>query len=62
MYYGGEWLEEVETGKFYAGTYYVACKYSNNSVKVGKNQRDWEKYNEGDMVGYFTQTFYLKVK
>lgn len=62
MYHGGEWLEEVETGKFYAGTYYVACKYSNNSVKVGKNQRDWEKYNEGDTAGYFTQTFYLEVK
>lgn len=62
MYHGGEWLEEVETGKFYAGTYYVACKYSNNSVKVGKNQRDWKKYNEGDTVGYFTQTFYLEVK
>lgn len=60
--YGGEWLEEVESGKFYAGTYYVCSEYSNDVVKVGKNQRDWQKYKEGDTVLYFLQSFNLSTK
>lgn len=60
--YGGEWLEEVQSGKFYAGTYYVCTQYTNNSVKVGKNQRDWQKYTNGDTVSYFLQSYNLNVK
>ena len=60
--YGGEWLEEVQSGKFYAGTYYVCTQYTNNSVKVGKNQRDWQKYANGDTVSYFLQSYNLNVK
>lgn len=62
MYHGGEWLEEVENGTFYAGTYYVALEYSNNLVKVGKNQRDWKKYHDGEIVTYFTTTYNLEIK
>lgn len=61
MYHGGEWLEEVKNGTFYAGTYYIALEYSNNFVKVGKNQRDWEKYHEGEVVTYFTTTYNLEI-
>ena len=62
MYHGGEWLEEIENGTFYAGTYYVALEYSNNLVKVGKNQRDWKKYHDGEIVTYFTTTYNLEIK
>lgn len=60
--YGGEWLEEVNEGKYYAGTYYVSCKYSDNIVNIGKNERDWSKYKEGDTIGYFMQNFRIEVK
>lgn len=61
MYNGGEWLPEMDDGRFYAGTYYVAANYTNNKVHVGLNNRDLDKYKEGDNVGYFLQSYYLDV-
>lgn len=61
MYHGGEWLEEMDDGRFYAGTYYVSSTYTESKVHVGLNNRDLDKYKEGDNVGYFLQSFHLSV-
>lgn len=61
MYNGGEWLPEMDDGRFYAGTYYVAVNYTDNKVHIGLNNRDLDKYKEGNNVGYFLQSYYLNV-
>ena len=61
MYNGGEWLPEMDDGRFYAGTYYVAVNYTDKKVHVGLNNRDLNKYKEGNNVGYFLQSYYLNV-
>ena len=48
-------------GRFYVCTYYVRTTYTENKVFVGQNQRDYEKYEEGDTVDFFMNTHYLNV-
>lgn len=61
MYYGGEWLEEITEGKFYAGTYYVSSTYMYNKVHVGYNARDYGEYKQGDTISFFIVSEYLNV-
>lgn len=61
MYYGGEWLEEITEGKFYAGTCYVSSTYMYNKVHVGYNARDYGKYKQGDTISFFIVSEYLNV-
>ena len=58
---GGEWLEDLPDGRFYVCTYYVRTTYTENKVFVGQNQRDYEKFEEGDTVEFFMNTYYLNV-
>ena len=58
---GGEWLEEIDDGRFYAGTYYIRTSYTNNKVYVGHNPRDYGKYFENDTIGYFMSWDYIDV-
>ena len=60
MYYGGEWLEEIADGRFYAGTYYVRTSYTYNNIYIGYNPRDYGKYFTTDTIGYFMESHIIK--
>lgn len=61
MYAGGEWLEEVSEGRYYAGTYYVRDYYILNTVYIGYNPRDLKKLTEEDKIGYYMINSFIKV-
>lgn len=58
---GGEYLEKADNGKYYSGTYYVRTSYTDGKVFVGKNERDYKKYSEGDIVEYFLSSEMLEL-
>ena len=58
---GGEYLEKADNGKYYSGTYYVRTSYTDDKVFVGKNERDYKKYSEGDIVEYFLSSEMLEL-
>lgn len=61
MYAGGEWLEEVSKGRYYAGTYYVRNYSILNNVYTGYNLRDNNKVAEQDKIDYYMLNNFIKV-
>lgn len=59
MYLGGEWIQEIADGKFYAGTYYVSSSYSYNKVYVGHNLRDYGENENGEKIKFFLEDYYI---